>query len=115
MKMDLKPGKAGIAETLARGLAFYRQKQFKEAEYCYQFVLRQFPDHPQALNFLGMLAVEAKRLDESIRFLGLAVRHAPKDATIRNNLGNVYLLDGQYDMAASAFRKALVLDPRLVP
>ena len=115
MKIDTKPTKAGIAETLARGLVFYRQKRFKEAEYCYQLVLRQFPSHPQALNFLGMLAVEAKRLDESIRLLGLAVKHAPKDATIRNNLGNVYLLDGQYEKAAGAFRKALTLEPKLIP
>ena len=97
------------------GLAFYRQRKFKEAEYCYQLVLRQFPNHPQALNFLGMLAVEAKRLDESVRLLSLAVKHAPKDATIRNNLGNVYLLDGQHDKAAAAFRKALALDPKLIP
>ena len=47
--------------------------------------------------------------------MGLAVKHAPKDATIRNNLGNVYLLDDQYDKAASAFRKALTLDPKLIP
>ena len=86
MKLDLKPGKAGVAEVLARGLALYRQKRFKEAEYCYQVVLRQYPNHPQALNFLGMLAVEAKRLDEAIRLLSLAVQHAPKDATIRLSL-----------------------------
>ena len=115
MKADIKPTKAGIAETLARGLAFYRKRKFKDAEYCYQLVLRQFPNHPQALNFLGLLAVEAKRLDEAIRLLSLAVKHAPKDATIRNNLGNVYLLDDQYDKAASAFRKALTLDPKLIP
>ena len=115
MKLDLKPTKAGIAEILSRGLAFYRQKRFKEAEYCYQLVLRQFPNHPQALNFLGMLAVEAKRLDEAIRLLGLAVKQAPKDATVRNNLGNVFLLDDQYEKAVATFRKALALDPKLVP
>ena len=47
--------------------------------------------------------------------LSLAVKHAPKDATIRNNLGNVYLLDDQHDKAAAAFRKALALDPKLIP
>jgi tetratricopeptide (TPR) repeat protein len=115
MKLELKRTMAGIAEMLARGLAFYRQKRFKEAEYCYQLVLRQFPNHPQALNFLGMLAVEAKRLDESVRLLSLAAKYAPKDWTIRNNLGNVCLLDGQYEKAAISFRKALSLEPRLVP
>jgi tetratricopeptide (TPR) repeat protein len=115
MTPDHKPDKAGIAETLARGLAFYRQRRFKEAEYCFQLVLRHYPNHPQALNFLGLLAVEAKRLDEAARLLGLAVKHAPKDATIRNNLGNVHLLDDQYDKAAAAFRRALALDPKLVP
>src|SRR6478735_7374131 len=105
MKLDLTPTKSGVAQTLARGLAFHRKGRFKEAEYCYQLVLRQFPNHPQALNFLGMLAVEAKRLDEAIRLLSLAVKQAPKDATIRNNLGNVYLLGQQNDKALANFRK----------
>jgi Flp pilus assembly protein TadD len=30
------------------------------------------------------------------------VKHAPKDATIRNNLGNVYLSTGNMKKAASA-------------
>ena len=31
----------------------------------------------------------------------------------RNNLGNVYLLDGQLEKAVAAFRKAIALDPRI--
>ncbi len=110
----LKQASASMAETLARGLTFYRARKFREAEYCFQLVLREFPKHPQALNFLGMLAVEAKRLDEAVRLLGLAAQHGPKDATIRNNLGNVYLLDGQLEKAVAAFRKAIALDPGIV-
>ena len=53
-------GTQKIMQILQRGLALQQAAKLKEAEYCYQLVLRDNPDHPEALNLLGTLASKAK-------------------------------------------------------
>jgi hypothetical protein len=55
-----------ILETLQRGIDFQRRDRFREAEFCYQTVLRQQPKNAMALNLMGTLAIEAQRNDVAI-------------------------------------------------
>ena len=103
-----------ILETLQRGIDFQRQDRFREAEFCYQTVLRQQPKNAMALNLMGTLAIEAQRNDVAIDYMKRAVKLDPENAVFRNNLGNAYDLVGNVDLARKHLRKAIELDGTLV-
>jgi len=105
--------KAHLLQLLQKGIEHHRLLQFKEAEYCYQLVLRDDPKNAEALNLMGTLAVEAKRFDVSIELLEKAVKYAPKKPNFRNNLANSYILNGQPELAVPHLRKALARTPGL--
>jgi Flp pilus assembly protein TadD len=51
------------------------------------------------------------RVDDAVASLTRARRHAPRDATILNNLGWALLVEGKPSQAEEALRAALVQDP----
>lgn len=110
-KRPLSAQAARHLQLLQRGIDLYRAGKFVEAEYCYQLVLRDDPGHPEALNCMGTLAVEAHRMDKSIEYLEKAARLRPKDANFRNNLGNAYLMSREPDQAIPHLRRAVQLQP----
>ena len=67
------PGAGKAFEILKRGFSLELSGKLKEAEYHYQLVLRDHPDHPEALNFLGTLASKAKNHGIAIECLSKAV------------------------------------------
>jgi tetratricopeptide (TPR) repeat protein len=101
-------------ETLQRGIDLQRRKRFREAEFCYQTVLRRQPKNAMALNLMGTLAIEARQNDTAIDFMRRAVKLEPGNAIFRNNLGNAYKLIGNIELARKHLRKAIELDGRLV-
>lgn len=63
---------------------------------------------------LGTKALENERGSEAIRWLEDAVRIDPKMASAWWNLSIAYGLENRSDEAASAYRRALELDPKLI-
>ncbi len=61
---------------------------------------------------LGLLAVEAGRLDQAEDFLKQASRERPVDAEIHNDLGMVLMLRGQFKPARQEFLTARELDEK---
>lgn len=102
-----------LQPVLQRGITHHNKGQFREAEHCYQIVLRENPNHPEALNLLGNLAQEANRVDLSIDMFEKSVAIKPKDPAYRVNLANSLLLADQSDLALKHVRKALSLKPGL--
>lgn len=100
--------------TLQRGIDLQRGKRFREAEYCYQTVLRLQPKNAMALNLMGTLAIEAGHNPTAIDYMEKAVKLEPGNAIFRNNLGNAYNLTGNVERARKHLRKAIELDGRLV-
>jgi len=109
-----KASRKRLRQILQKGQQHHNSSQFKEAEYCYQTVLRQDPDNSEALNLLGTLAVEADHYTTSIELLEKAVKLAPKNAGFRNNLANSYILSDQPELAVPHLRKALARQPHLI-
>ncbi len=96
---------------LRQGVSFQQEGRFKEAEHCYQLVLRSDPADPQANNLMGTLAIEADAYDVAIDYLRKALKQSPRDPDIRNNLGNAYVLALEPSEALPHLRKALKARP----
>lgn len=105
-----------LGDLIARGLALHRQKRLKEAEFCYQNVLRQDPDHPEANNLMGTLAAEARKAAMAVDYFKRAVT-ATKAANhvYRNNLGNAYLMANRPELALVELQWVVRRQPRLYP
>lgn len=99
------------AALIQQGISFHNRKQFPEAERCYQTVLRENPGHPDALNLMGVLAVEANRMPLAVDYFRKAVGFLPKEPMYLNNLGNALILTGSYDEAARYLARALEANP----
>ncbi len=101
------------AELLQRGMALQGRGKGKEAEYCYQLVLRDEPKHPDALNLLATLAVEAGQFAAATELFGKLVKVAPKNPVYRNNLANCHIRSNRPEDALPLLRKVLAGKPKM--
>jgi tetratricopeptide (TPR) repeat protein len=108
MKKDHKRA----AEAVASGVNHHTAGQLRKAEYFYQLALKSDPDYPDALNLMGVLAVEANQYPIALDYLKRAVRQHPQQPMFLNNLGNTLHLMGDSQAALPLFQKALRLSPR---
>ncbi|MGV3490298.1 MAG: tetratricopeptide repeat-containing sulfotransferase family protein [Devosia sp.] len=99
--------KPAIEAILRQGIALQQSRDFIGAERQYQTVLRDHPDHPDALNLLGTLAMEAKRLDVAEQLFTRALAKEPRHPGYLSNLGSVLNQSRQHHRAAQAFEAAL--------
>ncbi len=100
------------AELIKAGIESHARGELQTAERQFQTVLRDNPRHPEALNRLGILVLEANATDMSIEFLTRAVKAAPKEPNYRNNLANSFIAAHQHLKALPHLRKALALKPK---
>jgi Flp pilus assembly protein TadD len=100
------------AALIQRGLTMHDNGKFREAESFYQAVLKENPKHPDGLNLMGILAVEAKQHRFAIDYIAKAVKLVPNQPIYVNNLGNAHLLYSEPEKALPLFRKAVRLSPR---
>ncbi len=93
------------------GYQLYEQGEFEQAKTMFEG-LTAF-SHYAGYAGLGALALSAEppQLDEALSNLRQAVELNPNDATVRANLGEVLLRQGQLEAAAAEFGKSLELDP----
>ncbi|ABW66894.1 tetratricopeptide repeat protein [Desulfosudis oleivorans] len=96
-----------------KAVALHRAGSLEGAETLYRDLLRENPNHADALHLLGTIMAAKKDLVAAEGTLRKAVEKAPKQAAFHNSLGQVLLKKGQTDEAAAAFQRAVSLDPGL--
>jgi len=106
------PAELTLAEVLSGAVQLHRHGHIDEAEELYRRVLEVDPDQPDALGFLGIVAMHRGRIDEAIELIERALTIEPGNADRYNNLGNVLLAAERVDDALEAYRKSIELDPR---
>jgi Flp pilus assembly protein TadD len=97
----------------ARSLAAAGQESFEEAERILSEGLTHHPRHPILLNNLAVLAElvgETERAEESLR---TALADEPAIPQLSKNLGDLLYRAGRYDEAATAYARAVKLQPDL--
>ncbi|MCH8189505.1 MAG: 4-hydroxy-tetrahydrodipicolinate synthase [Proteobacteria bacterium] len=96
---------------LAEAVKFHQSGQLSPAEALYREILKADPEHPRALNLLGVVRLQGGRFDDGAGLIERSVAINPGDADALNNLGQAYESLGRPDDAAGAYRRALAVDP----
>jgi len=105
---------AAEAQTALRtALAHHQAGHLAEAEALYRRILAAFPQQPDALHFLGLLAHQRGQHEAAVALMDQALRAAPRQAACYSNRGNALLALGRVDEAIASFRQALSLDRNL--
>ena len=91
--------------------ARHRHGDLEHAYREYQCVLRESPDEPLALHYLGLLAHQTGRPDLAIELIGRSIALDRSDPRAFNHLGQVYAARKKFADAADCFRTAATLDP----
>ena len=93
------------------GLAYYRQKQYKEALENYQIALKYDPNDAKVYSNMGVIYFENKNFKKAEEVYLQAVKFDPRFIDARRNLGSVYAQTGRFDQAITQFSKGLEYDP----
>lgn len=104
--------RARLAEAYGElGLHYHAYSLLAVAEPAYVNAARLAPENRRWPHLLGLLLIDAGRLDEAAAILGLALRLAPGDPALLVHLGEVRRLQGDLPAAAEAFAAALEASP----
>lgn len=96
---------------LEQALAHHRAGRLQEAERGYIQILACSPGYPQALHYLGVIAIQAGQPQAAIPLLNQALRALPHPE-VMNNLAEAFRMAGQYGPALELLRRAVHLAPR---
>ena len=72
---------------------------------------RRFPDHPDALHLLGVIAHQRGRQERAIQLIERALAIMPEFAPAHLNLGNALKAAGRRSEALNSYRRAIELKP----
>jgi predicted TPR repeat methyltransferase len=98
-------------DALQIALEHHRAGRLAQAENWYRQAIERDAANADALHWLGVLMHQAARPDDAVPLLERAVSLRPDDAAFAHNLGHAYLARRHHEQAASAFGRAVALDP----
>jgi tetratricopeptide (TPR) repeat protein len=96
------------------GVLLEKEGKFAQAGHAYQQALKIHPAHLQSAINLSNLYLRLDRHREAQVLVSVAVRAAPRDLGLRNQLAAVLLASRQYDKAADQAKGVLLVDERNV-
>jgi tetratricopeptide (TPR) repeat protein len=98
---------ADVAALLAAALAAHQRGALAEAKQQYDVVLRQAPDHDEALYFAGALAVQLGQNERALDLLTRSLAFRPDDSFVLEAHGAAALNLGNAALAVESFEKAI--------
>jgi predicted O-linked N-acetylglucosamine transferase (SPINDLY family) len=100
-----------LTQALESAVAHHQAGRLAEAEQLYRQILARFPDHPDTLHLLGVLAGQAGNPGAAIVLIERACALNPGIAAYHGNLGESYLRAGRPEDSLASFRRAIELEP----
>ncbi len=98
---------------LESAYALHTQGRLDEAESAYRMILAEQPDHPYALEGLGVILFSQGRVGEATEVFARRAQVPPLSALAHANLGEALRAGGNREAAESELKLALELDPKL--
>ncbi len=103
------------SQTLQLAVEYHQAKLFNEAEQSYLQVLKEQPQHPEALYGLGMLCQQVGKPQVAEKLFCQAVSVQPDLLKAWFSLGNLRQAQGRFSEAESAYQQAITLEPEVAP
>jgi peptidoglycan/xylan/chitin deacetylase (PgdA/CDA1 family)/uncharacterized caspase-like protein/predicted negative regulator of RcsB-dependent stress response len=94
-----------------RGMQFYREQHYTEAEAQFTEALKLRPDFALAANNLGFVFFKQGKYPEAARWFENTIKLDPSRAVAYLNLGDAYRQTGDNEKARQAYRTYLELSP----
>jgi len=108
------PGQPSALEKQYReGMQALADGHYQKAIGIFQACLRRSSAFAPAMLGMADAFQRQHRHDEAASWIHKAVATAPNDAHVQNSLGRLSVLQGHFDAAERAFRRAISLDPDL--
>lgn len=99
--------------VLEQAIAAHRAGRLDDAIDGYEAILRDQPDHPDALHYYGMLNFQFGRGIDAVRFIGRSLDLKPDNPHAWNNLGNILVIQDKLPEAREAYRRVTALAPAM--
>ncbi len=96
---------------LSEAMRHHTEGELYEAEVLYRRVLESWPDNPDALHGLGLIALQTHNPQPAVELIARAAAAKPSDPAILGHLGLAQLASGRRAEAELSYRNALALDP----
>ena len=106
-----------VEGKLQQAISLYQAGQLQQAEQICQQILRDFPQHADALHLLGVIACQVEEYKIATDLISQAVeidsnQSQPKFAEMYNNLGNALLGQGRLEESIQAYQQAIHIHPQ---
>jgi tetratricopeptide (TPR) repeat protein len=101
-----------MARDLEAAVAHHRAGRLDRAAAGYRKILNRDPSHCDALNLLGLIALDQRRADHAAQLIARAIAANPGFADAHNNLGSAHRAAGRLAEAEAAYRQSIALAPK---
>ena len=92
------------------GKIYYDSADFDKSKKIFKSLIDVSPT-PEALNYLGLFALEEQKLTDAIEYFSKAKKLDEKNAQYSYNLASAYFLNGWFDEALLNFNSAICFEP----
>ena len=115
-KKSLSPFE-GVEGKLQQAISLYQAGQLPQAEQRCQQILRDFPQHADALHLLGVIACQVEEYKIATDLISRALeigsnQSQPQFSEMYNNLGNALLGQGNLEESIQAYQQAIHIQPQ---
>lgn len=102
---------AALTGALQDALAYARSGRLTEAENILQAILSRAPEHPDALQFMGLVRRGQGDNEAAVTWFKRSLKQDGAQAHVHNNMGNALLALGLADEAIASYRTAIRVKP----
>jgi predicted O-linked N-acetylglucosamine transferase (SPINDLY family) len=100
-----------IPQLIQQAIQYHQAGEWHQAETLYRQLLQIVPNHSEALQLLGVIALQRSHFDEAITLIKKAISFNNKVPSYYSNLGIALSAKGQLDEARTCYQQALTLNP----